>query len=242
MKKLIILFVFLFSLISLASADDFLGNDDGFARNSTVNLLGTCENCSFMNVTKVIYPNSSFAFLGQFGMTKNGTEYNLSFNKTQDLGTYTYTICGDLNGVTTCKNINFKITPNGKSFDSGQSIGSLGIIFGAITLAFFFLYLGLRLGQTAKLIPIGFLFVCLSMMMVVYSLFLSFIFSQDIIQYQSLSSTAEIIFVVILWIIVGAFVTFIALMLIAFIKELNEVVEKRKFGEDWDPISHTYGV
>jgi hypothetical protein len=67
--------------------------------------------------------------LGQFAMTKNGTNYNYSYSETLTLGTYTYTTCGDLNGNTACQMIEFEITPSGKTGNLGFYIILIGLVY-----------------------------------------------------------------------------------------------------------------
>lgn len=128
-KIFLLLFIGIF-LISLTSAEtQTLGT---FKQNLPVNLIQTCDNCTYVNLTSVTYPNSSFALQGQFSMTKNGNVFNYSFPNTSALGDYSYSSCGDLNGILTCGNVNFIITSTGKSITTGNSI----IIFLSVFLFF----------------------------------------------------------------------------------------------------------
>lgn len=91
-------------------------------KGQAANLIQTCDNCTGVNVTKITFPNSSIALLGNFPMTKNGTEYNFTFTATNTLGTHTYTTCGDLNGVLTCDPVLFKVTNTGNELNTAQGI------------------------------------------------------------------------------------------------------------------------
>lgn len=78
MKKLYLpLFMSLF-LVNLVSATNPCGNDNSylgtFKQGGIINLKQTCDDCSYVNLSNVSYPNSSFALLGQFNMTKSGTD------------------------------------------------------------------------------------------------------------------------------------------------------------------------
>lgn len=106
-----------------------------YKQAESVALTAVCDNCTQVNLTKVIYPNSSFALLGEFAMTKNVTNFNYTFQNTATIGTYYYGTCGDLNGVITCEdtvNRCFTITPSGQS-------GTANIVF--IVLIILFAYI-----------------------------------------------------------------------------------------------------
>lgn len=128
--------VFLIGIIGFGAAQvQHLGT---FKQNNHVNLTQVCDNCTYVNITQVLYPNSSFALLGQYGMTKNGTIFYLEFNNTATIGTYIYTTCGDLNGVATCDSVDFEITPTG-------FIGTLGFYILILGLSIIIILMGILL-------------------------------------------------------------------------------------------------
>jgi hypothetical protein len=65
-------------------------------------------------------------------MQKNGENYNYTFCNTNEIGTYIITTCGDVNGIKTCVDYDFEVTPNGfinnPTFSWLILILSLGII------------------------------------------------------------------------------------------------------------------
>ena len=83
MKKISILLIILVAItIQFISAEDYynqyydtLGT---FKQNQCLNLVQTCPNCSFINISAVLYPNST-QILGQVEMTKQGTFYYYNF-------------------------------------------------------------------------------------------------------------------------------------------------------------------
>lgn len=120
-----------------------------YQQGQSIQLTAVCDNCTFVNLTSVTFPNGSFALLGQFSMTKNGTNYNFTFSNTNTLGTYKYVTCGDLNGVLTCEDTisrEFIITPSGTLFTNALSIPLFlpMVLMMLIALFFFFLthYIG----------------------------------------------------------------------------------------------------
>jgi hypothetical protein len=83
-----------------------------FKTNDCVNLIQTCSNCTYANITSVIYPNSSVA-LSNVVMTKDGTYYNYSFCRTSLNGLYIATGFGDPDGSINVWNYDFNVTPAG---------------------------------------------------------------------------------------------------------------------------------
>lgn len=129
MKKiLLILFLGMF-LISLASAEiQTLGT---FKQRECINLIQTCENCTYNNISTVLYPNSSVV-LSNVVMTKDDTYYNYTFCNTSTLGSYIVNGFGDLDGEKTIWVYDFEVTPTGLGSNIGfyiiVLILSLGII------------------------------------------------------------------------------------------------------------------
>lgn len=79
---------------------------------SCVTVSQTCDNCTYVNLTTVKYPNSSERTIG-LNMERKGVKYNYTFCDTNSLGTYIATTCGDIDGVETCVDYGFEVTPNG---------------------------------------------------------------------------------------------------------------------------------
>ena len=94
MKRIILLLMFAFLLISLTSLTSAEGDLGVFKQGETIQLYQMCDACSYVNITSVIYPNSTVLHL-DVAMNKDGTDYTYSFSHTLILGKYTYTVCGD---------------------------------------------------------------------------------------------------------------------------------------------------
>lgn len=138
----IAIFIILLSSIYLhgvhGQAQQTLGT---FKQSECITLKQTCANCSFVNVTSVLYPNSSQA-IGQVAMTKSVTEYNATFCLTSALGQYTVNGKGDPDGILEIFVYDFYITESGENFDLSQTVTLLGM-FAVIGLFF-------AVGQTFK--------------------------------------------------------------------------------------------
>lgn len=129
-------------IINLVDAEvESLGT---FKVGTNVNIIQTCSNCSFVNLTKVQYPNSTIEIIG-ISMTKKGTDYNYTFSKTSEIGTYIVSTCGDVDTELTCISYDFEINAIGfKSTDSRSDAANRGVYF---------------LFRLAALLFMGFLFV-----------------------------------------------------------------------------------
>ena len=90
--------------------------------NDCVRLPQTCPDCTYNNISTILYPNLSIAVEG-IGMSKNGTEYNYTFCLTGELGEYIVNGYGDTGGTLTTWNYPFDVTPNGLPIPTaGESI------------------------------------------------------------------------------------------------------------------------
>jgi hypothetical protein len=88
-----------------------------FKQNSCIQLVQSCDNCTYVDFTTVSYPDGSFGILNIAG-EKHGTEYNISFCDTSQIGTYIIRTIGDLNGLETNGNFNIYINPSGSTFNN----------------------------------------------------------------------------------------------------------------------------
>lgn len=124
MRKLVLLLLTVF-VISLVSAANPCGNThsflDSFAKDSTISLYQQCENCTYVNVTSIKYPNGSIENINA-QMTKVDVDYNYTSNRTQDFGCYSYTTKGDKNGVVRTEIVDYEVTPSGSLFTNALSL------------------------------------------------------------------------------------------------------------------------
>ena len=142
MKKILLTLILGIFLISFAfAASQTLGTPK---LGDDINLIQTCDNCTFNNITSVLYPNLTQT-IGEFRMTKKGTNYNftLSSDNVTEIGTYIVNGFGDLDGINTVWNYNFIVTPFGTKVSNGGVIQGvlLLIIFGMDILVFIFIFM-----------------------------------------------------------------------------------------------------
>ena len=159
MKKLMLLLIAGMFLISFVSpVQQSLGT---FKSGECVNLIQICDNCSYNNISRVIYPNSTNA-LSNVAMTKDDTFYNYTFCNASTLGTYIVNGYGDLDGVKTSWSYDFDITTTGENIDISDGI----IIFAQ----FGFVFLLFGLGRAFKEWKIKLFFDISSILMAIIAL------------------------------------------------------------------------
>jgi len=98
-----------------------------------INLIQSCADCTYNNISNVLYPNSSLA-LGQVTMNQSGVIFNYTFCSTSLLGEYLINGYGDLGGVKTVWAYTFDVTYNGNP----EPEGNLKVIFFAFFLLILF--------------------------------------------------------------------------------------------------------
>ena len=108
----IILIILMISIMNLNFASAEVESLPTQKQYSIVNIPQTCSNCSYVNITKIKYPNSSEIYPSIAMSSTNNINYYYSFNETKETGRYIVTTCGDVDGVLTCVDFDFLITQN----------------------------------------------------------------------------------------------------------------------------------
>lgn len=131
-KLIFALVLMVFIIPSFVSAQQ---QDLGTAvKGDCVNLIQTCDTCTYNNITRILFPNSSQAITSEVAMTKSETYYNYSFCITDTIGTYIVLGHGDLDSSDTVWTYNFDITGGGESVSTAKSIMYIGLLVVLILL------------------------------------------------------------------------------------------------------------
>jgi len=144
-KKWIVIILGIF-LISFVVGS--MGSLGVFKQNSQIRLIQTCEDCSFVNITTLLNPNSSI-ILSNIPMTKTGTTfyYDLNTSYNNNIGTYTVNGIGNPSSGSTTWTYTYDITPSGREKpNSGEGITFLAsvIVMFLISLIFFLISTSFR--------------------------------------------------------------------------------------------------
>ncbi len=110
-------------LLSLTSAS--IENLGSFKQNADIELIQTCSDCTYNNISNVLFPNGTNA-VSDIAMERDDTFYNYTFTNTTTLGTYSVNGFGDTGGVKTTWNYKFEVTPTG---DSESLLGFFIIVY-----------------------------------------------------------------------------------------------------------------
>jgi len=98
------LFIFIFSFTSVSAfgynSDSKILNIGTFNQGQPVNLIQSCDNCTYVNITKLRLPNGTLLNLNK-EMEQDGVFYNYSLNTslTTQIGEYQVSGVGDENGL-----------------------------------------------------------------------------------------------------------------------------------------------
>jgi len=135
-KIWILLFIVIMALPIVIATQEV---NNPFKQNTCVQLVQSCDNCTYVNFTSVSFPDGKFTILNIAG-EKHSTDFNMSFCNTSQIGTYIIRTAGDLNGVPTNGNFNIYINPSGSTFNN---VIYEYLFFVLITLIFYtLLYFG----------------------------------------------------------------------------------------------------
>lgn len=117
-NKFIFGIMFLF-LIGIAIAEDTtLGV---YRQGDCVELKQICASCSYVNFTRISYPNSSVA-VSNIEADKNGVSFSYDFCNTSELGIYIVEGIGDVDGTDTIFVYDFEVTYSGLKITEGKAI------------------------------------------------------------------------------------------------------------------------
>jgi hypothetical protein len=210
-----------------------------FPQDSCVQIVQSCANCTYSNLSTVTYPNGTFSLLGEYAMTNNGTIYNYSYCLTSATGSYNFITHFDENGVDKVSDRNsFSITPSGESPTIAGAVLYVGLLIVLLVFFILILFYGLNtdnvVGQTFS---IGFRYLFLiALFFVAWQVALNFIYSSPfLIDFFRISFFVLMIGFFPLLIILFAYGSYMMLQL-KEIKDMQErgisidEINERKFG------------
>lgn len=176
MKKYFLLIICGILLLSGVLADTQIQSLGTFPQNQGISLIQTCTDSTYSNISRVVYPNSSYVINSDVVMTKNGDNYNYSYNMTSTVGNYlVYGHC-DEEGSKINWVYDFTINPSGVPPSVSRTDAtsrSIYIIFAIGVL----LFIGFMFMNTST--PIKYSFLGFSLMFFLIAVNLLFVSIQD---------------------------------------------------------------
>lgn len=131
MKYKVLLFLLALSMLPVVSPLEDFGVHK---LNDCINLIQTCPNCTYNNITRLITPNKTVV-VSDVIMTKSNTVYSYTFCGNNVTGEWTVHGIGDLDGVNEVWAFNYEVTNTGVSLGTSQSI-----VYSVLFLVLFFLF------------------------------------------------------------------------------------------------------
>lgn len=200
MKSNKVLFIAVFIIISMTGlASSSFGYDSEslgvYKSGETVNLIQTCENCTYINITTLSYPNSTSINSNEIGMTNTSqTDYFYSLNHTSPLGVYLIHFKSDEDGVRTTAHAWFEVTQTGYKQTTAQGIGSMIYLFLMVSLTIIVLFIGFKLTSSDVLWVLGVFMIFISMFLMTYDFWLGYEYQIKYAGAAASTSVPEIIF------------------------------------------------
>lgn len=152
-KKIILTLLITVFLISFVSAQQqSLGS---VKQNDCIEIIQTCPDCTYNNISRILYPNKTTIAISNVAMTKDDTYYNYTFCSTLTLGNYIVNGYGDLDSIKTVWNYDFEVTPTGATLETSESILYVIILIATFILFLAFLYPAIKLPYSNKTNPDG---------------------------------------------------------------------------------------
>lgn len=110
-NKLYFITILMFLLIPIVMGSQT--NLGIFKQNTCINLQESCADCTYVNLTSVSYPNSTYLLSGNVEMTGTSGSYNYTICNTTAIGNYIYCVKGDPGGVEVSECVNFEVNDRG---------------------------------------------------------------------------------------------------------------------------------
>ena len=135
-KQTIVILLMMLLIPCISAGIEELGT---FEKDECVELLQICSNCTFNNITSIVFPNSTIA-VEDVSMTRQDTRYNYTFCEANVSGVYIVNGLGDLDGTDEVWNYIFKINPTGiEATDQRTSSISRAVMFFLILAVILFI-------------------------------------------------------------------------------------------------------
>ena len=213
MKNKIIFFtsIILLSIIFLPLVFGYVESLGSVKQGECIQLPQTCGNCSYVNISSIVYPDKSIEFLSASMQQQGGSSYNYTFCNTTQLGSYIVNTEGD--GVVAP--YDFPVTPSGfGDIGSGAGLSLIAVILIMAIIAIVFFILGFKVNNVAA--KVGF-FAFSIIVFIMAILFIVISSQQNLYGFTGLVTGTETFWVVIKYLIgIGILVLLIIVGLVLY--------------------------
>lgn len=146
-------------------------------------------NSTFQNISAIQLPDKSFLIINDSMQSLGGGLYNYTFCNTSQLGGYIVNGYGDVDGVIQSWSFDFEVTHTGSVQTTSEAISSFAYLVLVIILTITFLYVGFKLTESDVLWVLGIFFMFLSMLFLMYDLWLGYEYQ---VKYTGAASSAAV--------------------------------------------------
>jgi hypothetical protein len=235
-------------LIMLLVLPFILADTETYPVNKDISLPLSCtlngaipSNSTNFNIS-ISYPNGT-TFINNKQATSLGNglfSYDINF---PILGLYpVQTFCWDGSNTGSNPNDYYDITPNGLAQSTAQGIGSAMFLGLMIVLTFLFIWLGFKLGESDKLWVLGLFFIFLSILFIVYDVWLGYEYHRNFTGNVD-SSTPEIIFYIFMFLLVSGLIISGVLLFTKWkklVKYIKREIKDRDYSLEQDSIDREF--
>lgn len=161
MKIISLIFSVLFFVSLVGAQIQTLGGEDGFFPDTDINLIQICSNCTYVNITTIIFtPTGGVKVSGEIirinsAMQKDGTFYNYTLLKGNTSRDGEYIVNWISDGPTVIGNYNFFVRGNAAKLTTGESFLYFILLVISFLGSLFFLYFGFILPYSDKRLEDG---------------------------------------------------------------------------------------
>lgn len=161
MKIIPLIFSVLFFISLVGAQTQTLGGEDGFFPDTDIDLIQICGNCTFVNITAIMFtPTGGIKGSGEIirinsEMQKDGTFYNYTLLKGNTSREGEYIVNWISDGPTIIGSYNFFVRGNAAKLTTGESFLYLVFLIISFLGAVFFLYFGFILPYSSKKLEDG---------------------------------------------------------------------------------------
>ena len=237
-KKIFLFLIFSMAVFmlfpSVSAGKESLGT---FKQGQNVRIVQTCSDASFITISSIAYPNGSVAVSGVDMISAGNGEFYYNFADTSELGIYD--VRGISDGCEKTFTFYFEITHTGTIVSQPQGLLSIGVIFSVMLIMLFFGWLSFKFIENDRTFGFGLFFLVMSLILSLYSLFLSYIFSRDYL-FTSISNAQEKLFLGGLFSLTGMMFIAFTFLIVKVIKELKIKKTEKEYGEGYNTEKGVY--
>lgn len=141
--------IFLISLVTSANQKDEIPSLGLARQGDSIELILSCENSTYMNLTKIQYPNLTTAETN-VATTKDGSIFNYTFSKTSAIGQYNVFLSCDINNKVLPFMAKFDVNETGFSIDGNQATIYVILIITNLLLLGIFVFFSVKIPYQNK--------------------------------------------------------------------------------------------